>query len=71
MIIDQIERVAKALFDYEQSDSFSRFSNDMLFGVGVTPTWELVTSSYVVASYAERYRQRARVAIMALENNGS
>ena len=62
--VDQIERVAKALF--ERWARRSGFSVDILYDKGSMITWEEATSSEYVQTMPDGFREEARVAISAM-----
>lgn len=65
MLDQDVERVAKALFERWANDPFSAHAVQLLFG-SEHVTWEQATGPSYVSYTAERFRDDARVAIAAL-----
>lgn len=66
-----IERVAKALWDEEQSKECVKwgFSNELIFGknfVGKSVPWEFINSEKYVFSIAQEWRNKSIAAIKAM-----
>lgn len=68
---EMIERLAKSLWDYEQSKDWVKYgiSNEILYGEHFkdkSVPWEFVTSKDVIPSIAEEFREKARVIVKAM-----
>ena len=65
VIMDMIERVARAIFDQENVDFSRCVLNIAMFG---TPevTWEMICSGTINHSVGDKYRKLARAAIAAM-----
>jgi len=61
---EMIERVAKALFEYDQNREFN--NNLLLYRTKDKVTWEFVNSPEVIAFIGDDYRHKARAAIEAM-----
>lgn len=70
---EMVERVAEALWDLYQSQSYTRHAlNELIFGgqwYGKVVPWSHLLSKDVVPSAAEEYRDKARAAIAAMRED--
>lgn len=68
MTEQDVELVARALFEREQSGLFPpKMFNQMMYGQEVV-TWEFINDEQFVKSCSDRYRDMAKAAIAAMPN---